>query len=196
MMNSLTGSTIKFTNASGYYIKDNPLSGSLMKGFLVMLKSVLELSTSTKFLSPEYIFIYTKNEFDQAPHIDLDESLYHPLRPLGWIMHLPLYKEGMWIRVWPQDGVQRIQCGPEFVHIPFGTVLFLRADVSHSGIYGSTGNIRLHCPFIPVDSPSETRILMYTDDYRHDNTEVIYHLCPDEQEHSIQMHTVQIRAKM
>ena len=36
---------------------------------------------------------------------------------------------------------------PRKVHIPFGHYLLLRSDVVHSGICGTSGNIRFHMVF-------------------------------------------------
>ena len=51
------------------------------------------------------------------------------------------------------------------IHIPFGTVLFLRSDVPHAGCYGSAGNLRLHCSFQCADNIGEDLELFYLDKY-------------------------------
>ena len=51
------------------------------------------------------------------------------------------------------------------IHIPFGTVLFLRSDVPHAGCYGSAGNLRLHCSFQCADNIGEDLELFYLDKF-------------------------------
>ena len=42
-------------------------------------------------------------------------------------------------------------------------MFFLRSDIVHSGIFGSTGNIRLHCAIQPVDNPGDKSVLFPVD---------------------------------
>ena len=54
-------------------------------------------------------------------------------------MHIPLQLEGSMLSV--SDAGNAIQ---QFVYVPFGTFLAVRADVCHSGPFGNAGSIQFH----------------------------------------------------
>ena len=114
-------------------------------------------------MCPTYILVYTKKQYHQNAHVDLSTSVFVPHKPLGFIMHLPLCSEGMWLRIWERDGVPRLTSTGYYIHIPFGSVLFLRSDIVHSGIFGSPGNVRLHCAFQPISNPGDKTKLLLLD---------------------------------
>lgn len=70
-------------------------------------------------------------------------------------MHLPLCSEGMWLIIWERDGISRLTSTGYYIHIPFGTVLFLCSDIVHSSIFGSPGNLCLHCAFQPISNTGD-----------------------------------------
>ena len=109
------------------------------------------------------MLVYTHKEHPQLAHVDLSTSIFVPNKKLGFIMHLPISAEGMWIRIWERDGVARVDSTGYLLHIPFGSVLFLRSDIVHSGIFGSPGNLRLHCAFQPVANPGDSAKLLPVD---------------------------------
>ena len=67
---------------------------------------------------------------------------------VGYVLHMPLMKEGMALRVERKDAAGK---SLEVISllIPFGSCLVVRADVRHSGCYGSPGNKRLHAAIVP-----------------------------------------------
>ena len=75
--------------------------------------------------------VMTINEYHQHMHRDslVDEFV---------IVHCPLNREGMWIRILDPDNSHRV------VHIPFGSYLVLPSKVFHAGVYGSKFNYRFH----------------------------------------------------
>ena len=90
--------------------------------------------------------VYTENSYNQAAHIDFDET-EKPAVEKSWILHLPLQKEGLLLSVWDlpiKDDARNTGAQHEYVFVPFGSYICLRSDVLHSGVYGSTGNSRFH----------------------------------------------------
>lgn len=80
----------------------------------------------------------TMEAYAQIPHLDVVEDNVH-WRNKTWFLHIPLQKEGMVLSIF--DDIHREH---KYILIPFGTCLLLRSDVIHSGVYGGTGNLRLH----------------------------------------------------
>jgi hypothetical protein len=71
---------------------------------------------------------------------------------VGYIMMIPLSREGLALRLLvPKD--KETDDGIHFVarniYVPYGTMIFIRADLFHSGCYGSCNNTRLHAIFVP-----------------------------------------------
>jgi hypothetical protein len=64
----------------------------------------------------------------------------------GYVIDLPLSKEGCWIRVAvPDPGTKTFKIGYAF--IPFGCMGIRPMALPHSGHYGSPGNTRFHATF-------------------------------------------------
>jgi hypothetical protein len=63
---------------------------------------------------------------------------------IGWVMHMPVTLEGMALRVAVYTDLTMKTVEVREIFVPFGSCLLLRADVFHSGHYGSPHNIRLH----------------------------------------------------
>ena len=148
------------TEGCGRYTTEDCFKKDPRPSTLHLLEKGLNQRTNTKFLSQTYLLVYTKENIDQYAHVDLSSSVFIPHEDLGFIMHLPLCSEGMWLRIWERDGVARKTSTGYFIHIPFGTVLFLRSDIAHSGIFGSKGNLRLHCAFQPESNPGDKLVLL------------------------------------
>lgn len=104
--------------------------------------------------------ILTSSPGNQPAHRDfgdigkMQSEIYAP-----WVLHLPLCKEGLYLRVWtfPKKHVEKTAIEGWccfMVHVPFGAFLLLRGDVVHSGVYGAPGNLRFHAVFTtcPLDS--------------------------------------------
>jgi hypothetical protein len=79
----------------------------------------------------------TKTAYNQAAHTDFD--------PWGLIIHMPLSKEGMMLRIWNASRASGSRVGKgEYHYIPFGCFFVLPSYVTHSGVYGRSGNFRFH----------------------------------------------------
>jgi hypothetical protein len=63
---------------------------------------------------------------------------------IGWVMHMPVTLEGLALRVAVYTDLTMKTVAVREIFVPFGCCLLLRADVFHSGHYGSPHNIRLH----------------------------------------------------
>jgi hypothetical protein len=63
---------------------------------------------------------------------------------LGWVLHMPATLEGLALRVAVYTDLTMKTVKVREIFVPFGCCLLLRADVFHSGHYGSPHNIRLH----------------------------------------------------
>jgi hypothetical protein len=63
---------------------------------------------------------------------------------IGWVMHMPVTLEGLALRVAVYTDLTMKMVEVREIFVPFGCCLLLRADVFHSGHYGSPHNIRLH----------------------------------------------------
>jgi hypothetical protein len=63
---------------------------------------------------------------------------------IGWVMHMPVTLEGLALRVAVYTDLTMKTVEVREIFVPFGSCLLLRADVFHSGHYGSPHNIRLH----------------------------------------------------
>lgn len=87
-------------------------------------------------------------------------------------MHLLFYAEGIWLRIWKRDGVARINSKGYLLHSQFRMVLFLRSDIVHSGIFGSSGNVQLHCTFQPVDNPGDKSLFLHVDPTQTSNLDI------------------------
>ena len=93
--------------------------------------------------------VYTEIPYPQDAHLDFDESNMAAAQK-SWIIHMPLQKEGMLLSVWDlpidDDQLQELSgdAKHQYMFVPFGSYIALRADVLHSGVYGSSGNSRFH----------------------------------------------------
>lgn len=78
----------------------------------------------------------------------------------SFVLHLPLCKEGMHLRIaWDENS----QFKQDFLHIPFGSALLLKSTVWHAGHYGSENNIRFHAVIQRGDwNAKELKILKKT----------------------------------
>jgi hypothetical protein len=63
---------------------------------------------------------------------------------VGWVLHMPTTLEGLALRVAVYTDLTMKTVKVREIFVPFGCCLLLRADVFHSGHYGSPHNIRLH----------------------------------------------------
>jgi hypothetical protein len=75
---------------------------------------------------------------------DAQKFVLKTLKSFGWILHMPTSLEGMALRVAVYTDITQKEVEIKTIFIPFGCCLLLRADVFHSGHYGSSHNIRLH----------------------------------------------------
>jgi hypothetical protein len=82
------------------------------------------------------------------PH---DQSLHLDDKPgqILFLLHFPLCKEGMMLRVWDKstntkEGSKNTRPHSSYLRIPFGSYAITRGDVYHAGIYGKSGNFRFH----------------------------------------------------
>ena len=103
---------------------------------------------------------------------------------------MPLCKEGMWLLIWPLDGIHRKTGKSYMIHIPFSTLIFLHADVVHAGCFSKLGNICLHCAFKDAGNPSGNTFLLPLDELLSirnvgDLLQTVYSLCwePEEQDY-------------
>jgi hypothetical protein len=75
-------------------------------------------------------FIQTNNEVGchQAPHLDYTwNSIVGKQPKIPWSLHLPLTESGSYLFIWTGPG------NAKALHIPYGSMLLLRADVVHAG---------------------------------------------------------------
>lgn len=91
-------------------------------------------------------FVVTKLYMeDQPAHLDFtDIPVEDDLKP--WIIHIPLCKEGMQLRINPDNSFpdKSLVGNSISVTVEFGSFLCMRGDVIHAGCYGNPGNIRMH----------------------------------------------------
>ena len=92
--------------------------------------------------------IVTKAVHEQSLHLDF-ERFPKDRKYMSWIAHCPLCREGMYLNILVvrRRGEKPSHVVPCRVKIPLGCILLLRADVIHSGCYGSPGSYRLHMVF-------------------------------------------------
>lgn len=101
----------------------------------------LALATTTALIRP---LIAIRRERDA--HL-----LFHSMAAkFGWILHVPATIEGMSLRVAEYTDVTLRTVKIRNVYIPFGSCFLARADVFHSGCYGSPHNLRVHAIY-PAD---------------------------------------------
>ena len=162
-MNTFNGAYLRKPNKCACYTTEDCFEKKTSPTTLHLIEKGLEERTETEFLRQTYILVYTKKKYLQNAHVDLSESVFVPHKPLGFIMHLPLCSEGTWLRIWERDGVLRLISTGYLIHILFGTVLFLRSDIVHSGIFGLHGNLWLHCAFQPASYPGDKTKLLHLD---------------------------------
>ena len=108
-------------------------------------------------------FVMTLHELCQNPHrdfkghskLELLAGEEHLVGCLSSVLHLPLCEEGMQLNIWPEDkkGEKPIR-----IDIPFGTFLVARVDVVHGGVFGSSGNVRLHIAYEALETAIESEI--------------------------------------
>ena len=97
--------------------------------------------------------------YPQPPHRDMKgcvagEEWRQPY--YSYILHLPLCEEGMFLNIWEDPDDKSVP--PLRIHVPFGTFLLLRMDVVHGGVFGSSGNVRLHIAFRPTKTAIEAHL--------------------------------------
>ena len=100
-----TGIYIHHTDDEGSYTTVNCFKQFPPPSTIYLIRKGLEERTGIKFLEPLYLLVYTYKESQQPAHVDLSTSVFVPNLPLGYIIHLPLCAEGMWLRIWERDGV-------------------------------------------------------------------------------------------
>ena len=75
---------------------------------------------------------------------------------MPWVAHVPIYKEGMMLHIWPTQRdeethtkpQEKMKLGtPKIAFVIFGDYLLLRVDVCHGGCFGTKGNMRFHMVF-------------------------------------------------
>ena len=157
------GEHINETDKKACYTKFNCFKKTPPLWTLYLIHKSLEKRTKTDYKLPSYILVYMKEPYKQQAHVDLSASVFVPHKKIGFIMHLPLCSEGIWLRIWERDGIARLGSKGYLIHIPFGTVLFLRSDIVQSGIYGSSGIIQLHYAFQPIENPGDKSLLLHVD---------------------------------
>ena len=153
-----------------------------------MLQKALEERTKISCTAICWMLLCTIEDVKQDAHVDLGTSIFRPKKKLGWIVHIPLTRKGMRLKIWPLDGIHRAKCKGYMLFIPFGTALFLRSDVPHAGCFGGQGNLRLHCAFQCAENIGNSRDLFYLDSDADRATELgnqdefIYSWCSPETE--------------
>jgi hypothetical protein len=89
--------------------------------------------------------------YNQVAHQDMGDRT-------GFIIHMPLTKEGLVLMILPTHRVTYPKKGggapnqtqkpgnsqPIYLFIPFGCYLVLPSSVNHAGVYGHQGNLRFH----------------------------------------------------
>ena len=78
----------------------------------------------------------------------------------GYVIDLPLSREGSWLRVAIPDPANKVFL-LDYVHIPFGSFLVRSAALFHSGHYGSPGNTRVHALMFLKGACTNTHDLGY-----------------------------------
>jgi hypothetical protein len=103
-------------------------------------KSKSPIDTKESFLEWHSVLpgmVKTESAYNQAAHTDFN----------GWglIIHMPLSREGMMLRIWDTETVSgsRVASG-EYHYIPFGCYFVIPSYVKHSGVYGTKGNCCFH----------------------------------------------------
>jgi hypothetical protein len=95
------------------------------------------IESQEKFLDSYSVLpgmVKTKQAYHQAAHTDFNSW--------GLIVHMPLSKEGMMLMIW--DGSREVVGTGEYHYIPFGCFFVLPSYITHSGVYGKSGNCRFH----------------------------------------------------
>jgi len=77
---------------------------------------------------------------------------------LGFVIDMPLSKEGLWIRVAPPCAKERV-FSMHWVYVPYGSMLIRSMALLHSGHYGSPGNCRYHGTFTVAHTDLDTKHL-------------------------------------
>ena len=105
------------------------------------MKSALSLDEDMEFM-PGFM-VHFGSGHHQRLHLDFKNA-----KGNEWVMHGALCGEGMWLHVVVHitEG-DKVLLIPRKIHILFGHYLLLRSDVVHSGICGTSGNIRFHMVF-------------------------------------------------
>ena len=148
------------TNESDW--QDNPLldptASLLLDAYMTSLSTAISSSTQWNVKYKTLCgLIETGKAGHQSPHVDdkgCVEKEEH-LRP--FILHHPLCEEGSSLQIWLPNN--KGTHSPTLLHVPFGTALLLRGDVYHAGCYGTTGNLRFHACFTPLQGSAEGREL-------------------------------------
>jgi hypothetical protein len=77
---------------------------------------------------------------------------------LGFVIDMPLSKEGLWIRVATPCAKDRV-FSIHWVYVPYGSMLIRSMALLHSGHYGSPGNCRYHGTFTVAATDLDTKHL-------------------------------------
>jgi hypothetical protein len=114
-------------------------------GFSILKALGLHANRTTHLFGPGVV--YTETPFHQRAHADFDEVSQEPVKK-SWILHMPLQREGMLLSIWEapiaDTAGDNSSMDHKYTYVPFGSYIALRSDVLHSGVYGSSGNVRFH----------------------------------------------------
>jgi hypothetical protein len=147
----------------------NNVSIEDLKAFDKLIEGTLPskpLENGIEFLDMHVVAILRNqgNGYHQNLHVDAPKALevaddlrnkkelhLYPWK-VGYIMMIPLSREGLALRLLvPKD--KETDDGKHLVvrniFVPYGTMIFIRADLFHSGCYGSCDNTRVHAMFVP-----------------------------------------------
>ena len=86
---------------------------------------------------------------------------------LGYVVDLPLSKEGLWLRVGIPDA-KNSTIFMHWVYVPYGSMLIRSMALLHGGHYGSPGNCRFHGTFMINGQELDSQKLAYLSRMRPD----------------------------
>jgi hypothetical protein len=107
------------------------------------------------------ILISGREAYHQKMHVDIKEAmdfakmmkdkdkLEKESWKIGYIYFCPLSQEGSALQVMVPNETDDKELVIKNVLIPFGSAMLLRADIPHSGCYGSVNNARLQAMVLP-----------------------------------------------
>ncbi len=126
------------------------LARNILKGIGMCSKDDSDLDVDKKWAYFPGL-VRTNVPYNQVAHQDMGERT-------GFIVHMPLTKEGMVLMILPTHRVVYTKKGVGvpaqtqkpgnsqaiYLFIPYGSYLVLPSAVNHAGVYGNTGNLRFH----------------------------------------------------